>query len=98
MPHRRDQASHHDEAALGAGGLLAVGETGQHGVDDRVQRQAGVDVQFGREPDLGVDHVVGRKVLDAFEGHPVQGLRCLHHPDGVRERLQVAHQRCRARC
>ncbi len=97
MAHRRDQASHHNEAALGAGGLLAVGETGQHGIDDGVQRQAGVDVQLGREPDLGVHHVVGREILDALEGHPVQGLGRLHHPDGVRERLQVAHQRSAVR-
>ncbi len=97
MPHRGDQAAHRDGAALGAGGLLAVGETGEHRIDDRVQRQPGVDVQFGREPDLGVHHVVGREVLDALVGHPVQGLGCLHHPDGVRERLQIAHQRSAVR-
>ncbi len=93
MPHRGDQASHHNGAALGAGSLLAVGEAGEHGIDDCVQGQAGVDVQLGREADLGVHDVVGCKVLDALIGHPVQGLGCLHHPDGVRERLQIAHQR-----
>ena len=80
-------------AALGGGGLLAVGESGQHRVDHRVERQPRVDVQFGCEPDLGVHHVVGGQVLDALESDPVQCLRCLHHPDGVGERLEVAHQR-----
>ena len=56
-----------------------------------------VDVQFGREPDLGVHHVVGGQVFDALVGHPVQRLRRLHHPDGVRERLQVALERSAVR-
>ncbi len=97
VPHRGDQAAHGDAATLGAGGLLAVGEAGQHGVDDRVERQPAVDVQFGCEPDLGVDDVVGRQVLDALVGDPVQRLRRLHHADGVGERLQVAHQRSAVR-
>ena len=93
MPHRGNQAAHGDRAALAAGGLLAVGEAGQHRVDDRVQRQVPVDVQLGGEPDLGVHHVVGGQVFDALVGHPVQRFRRLHHPDGVRERLQVSLQR-----
>ena len=93
VPHRGDQAAHRDGAAVGAGGLLTVGETGQHGVDHRVQRQATVDVQFGREPHLRVDDVVGGQVLDALVCHPVQRLRRLHHPDRVRERFQVALER-----
>ena len=56
-----------------------------------------VDVQFGRESDLRVDDVVGSQVFDALVRHPVQRLRCLHHPDGVRERFQVAHQRSAVR-
>ena len=80
-----------------AGRLLAVGEAGEHRVDDRVQRQPAVDVQLGREPDLGVDDGVGGEVLDALEGHPVQRLGGLHDPDGVRERLQIAHQRSAVR-
>ena len=76
-----------------AGGFLAVGEAGQHGVDDRVERESPVDVQFGREPDFGVHDVVGRQVFDALVGHPVQRIRCLHHADRVRERFEVAHQR-----
>ena len=58
-----------------AAGLLTVGEPGQHRVDHRVERQPAVDVQFGGEPDLGVDDGVGGQVLDAFERHPVQRLR-----------------------
>ena len=97
VPHRGDQAAHRDGASVGADGLLAVGEPGQHRVDDVVERQPFVDVQFRREPDLGVDHVVGGQVLDALVGHPVQRLGRLHHPDRVRERLQVAHQRAAVR-
>ena len=85
------------DAALAAGGLLAVGEAGQHRVDHRVQRQPAVDVQFRGEPDLGVHHVVGGQVFDALVGHPVQRLRRLHHPDGVRERLQVPLERSAVR-
>ena len=97
VPHRGDQAAHRDGAALGARGLLPVGETGQHGVHHRVQRQATIDVQFGREPDLGVHHVVGGQVFDTLVRHPVQRLGRLHHPDRVRERFQVAHQRSAVR-
>ena len=80
-----------------AGGLLSVGEAGQHRVDHRVQRKPAVDVQFGREPDLGVHDVVGGQILHALDGHPVQRLRRLHHPDRVRERLQVALERSAVR-
>ena len=82
---------------VGSGRLLPVGEAGQHRVDDRVERQPAVDVQLGGEPDLGVDHGVGGQVLDALEGHAVQRLGGLHDADGVRERLQVAHQRSAVR-
>ena len=81
----------------GGGGLLPVGETGEHRVDDGVQGQSAVDVQLRCEPDLGVDDVVGDQVLDALVGDPVQRLRGLHDADGVRERLQVAHQRSAVR-
>ena len=86
--------------ALGAGGLLAVGEAGQHRVDHRVQRQPPIDVQFGREPDLGVHDVVGRQVLDALVGHPVQRLRCLHHarPCARTARGSAPATRCARRC
>ena len=82
---------------IGGRGLLPVGEAGQHGVDDGVQRQTRGDVQFGGEPHLGVDHIVGRQILGAFGGDPVQRLRGLHDGDGVRERLQVADQRSAVR-
>ena len=97
VPHRGDQAAHGDAPALGAGRLLTVGEAGQHRVDDRVERQPAVDVQFWREPDLGVHDVVGRQVFDALVGHPVQRLRCLHHPDRVRERFEVTNERTAVR-
>ena len=61
------------------------------------KRQPAVDVQLGCEPDLGVHDVVVGQVLDALEGHPVQRLGGLHDADGVRERLQVAHQRSAVR-
>ena len=40
VPHRGDQAAHHDRTPGGSRRLLPVGETGQHRVDDRVERQA----------------------------------------------------------
>src|SRR4029077_12699442 len=92
VPHRGDETAHGDAASLGAGGLLAIGEAGQYGVDDGVERQPAVDVQLGCEPDLGVDDVVGRQVVDTLVGDPVQRLRRLHHADGVGERFEVAFQ------
>ena len=60
---------------LGGGGFLAVGEAGQDGVDDRVERESPVDVQFGREPDFGVHNVVGRQIFDfAVYGKLVENL------------------------
>ena len=56
-----------------------------------------VDVQFGGEPDLGVDDVVAGQVLDALDGHPVQRVGGLHDPDGVGERLEVPDQRAAVR-
>ena len=52
-----------------------------------------LDVQLGREPDLGVDDAVGGEVLGALARDPVQRVGGLHDADGVRERLQVALQR-----
>ncbi len=97
VPHCGDQAAHRDGAALAAGGLLAVGEPGQHRVDHRIEREPAVDVQFGGETDLGVDDVVIGQVLDALVGHPVQRLRCLHHPDRVGEGFQVTLERSAVR-
>src|SRR6266702_1340535 len=45
-----------------------------------------------REPDLSVDHPVGRQVLGALRGHPPQRVRGLHDRDRVPERVQVNFQ------
>src|SRR6478752_2146557 len=97
VAHRGHQATHGDRAPFGAGGLLSVGEARQHRVHHRVKRKPAVDVQFGCEPDLGVHDVVGGQILHALDGHPIQRLRRLHHPDRVRERLQVALERSAVR-
>ncbi len=97
VPHGGHQQSHHDRPARCRTSLLAVGEPGQHGVDDLVEGHAAVDVQLGSEPDLGVDHRVLGQVLYALVRHPVQRLGGLHHRHGVRERLQVALQRAAVR-
>lgn len=93
VAHRGHQAAHHDGAAQRGGRGHPVDESGQHRIDHLVERQAAVDVQFGGESHLGVDHVVGGQIRHALAGDPVQRLGGLHHPDGVRERLEIAHQR-----
>ncbi len=97
MPHRGDQTTHHDGTPGGGRRLLSVGESRQHGVDHRVERQAPVDVQLRGEPHLGVDHRVRGQVFHAFVGNAVQRLRRLHHRDGMRERFEVALQRAAVR-
>lgn len=47
VAHRGDQAADGDRTAGRSGGLLAIGESGQHGVHDLVERQPAVDVQLG---------------------------------------------------
>lgn len=97
VPHRGDQQAHHDRTARAGTGLLAVGESSQHGIDDRVEGHPAVDVQLGCEPHLGVDHRVGGQVFHALVGDAVQRLGRLHHRDGVGKRLQVALQRAAVR-
>ena len=58
-----------------------------------VEREPAVDVQLGREADLGVHDAVGGQVLRALGGDPGQRLARLHDADGVREGLEVALQR-----
>ncbi len=97
VAHGGDQAAHRDGPAGAGRGAFTVDEPGQHGVDHLVERQPAVDVQFGGEPDLGVDDVVGGQILHAFIGDAVQRLGGLHHADGVRERFEVALQRAAVR-
>ena len=49
--------------------------------------------QLRREAHLGVHDAVGGEVQRALARHPVDRVGGLHHADGVRERLEVAHQR-----
>ena len=78
----------------GRGGL---GAAGREAVEDRLHglldRGALRGQQLRRHPDLGVDDAVGGQVQRALAGHPAHRLGPLHHPDGVREGLQVADQR-----
>ena len=47
VPHRGDQAAHRDGVALAAGGLLAIGEAGKHGVDHLIEGETAVDMRSG---------------------------------------------------
>ena len=93
VPHGREQLPHLDQRPVATSLLLALGEAVSHRLDHLRQRQPLLQVQLGGVADLGVDHAVGRQVEDALARHPPQRLGGLHHPDGVREGLQVALQR-----
>ena len=74
---------------LGRAGREAV----DHRLDDGLDRQPARRRQLGCEAHLGVHDAVGGEVERALPRHPVDGVGGLHDADGVRERLQVAHQR-----
>ena len=59
VPHRGDQTAHDDGTPCCRGSLLPVGETRKHRVGDGIERQPPVDVQFGGEAHLGVNHRIG---------------------------------------
>ncbi len=88
VPHRCQQR---DDADRPVGAALA--EALLHGLHHLGQRQVALQVQLGREADLGVDDAVVGQVLRALAGDPHKRVVGLHHPDGVRERRQVARQR-----
>ncbi len=68
------------------------GEANEHGIDDLVKAETLFGVEFGREPDLGIDDAVGGEVFGALTGN-LRGRRCgLHHCDGVRECLEVQRE------
>ena len=93
VPHRGEQRADPDPVTVRGRPRRPLGEPGQHRVHDLVEGQPLLDVQLGREPDLGVDHPVRGEVLGALGGDPLQRGLGLHDGDGVRERLQVALQR-----
>ncbi len=68
-------------------------EAADGGLHHRVERQPAVQVLLGGEAALGVHDAIGCQVLGALVGDALQGLGGLHHPDGVREPLQVQLQR-----
>ena len=76
-----------------AASRLPCGEAVDHRLDDVLDREALGRRQLRREAHLGVHDAVGGQVEGALAGHPVDRLGPLHHADGVRERLQVLHQR-----
>ena len=90
--HRAADRVDGDRPAVGGGVGLAASETARDGVDDRVEREPGGDVQLGREPDLGVDHAVGGEVDRRLVGDPLDRLRPLHHGERVLERGQVLQE------
>ena len=72
LAHRREDGAHDDRVALGSASLHAVREALQHRFDDFVQGQTAVEVQFGRESNLGVDDAVAREVERRFEGDALE--------------------------
>ena len=50
-------------------------EAVEHGLDDLVEREAGLDVQLGSEAHLGVDDAVGGEVLRRTRRPPARGRR-----------------------
>jgi hypothetical protein len=64
----------------------------EHRLDGLLEGHAAGE-QLRRHAHLGVHDAVRGQVQGALAGHPVHGVGPLHHADGVRERLQVAHQR-----
>ena len=74
MPHRGEQRADPDPVPGRRRRGGAGGHPVQHGPDHLGQGQAPLGVQFGREPDLRVDHPVGGQVLHAFGGHPDQAI------------------------
>ena len=93
MPHGRDDGTDPDRPAAFGRLRLALAEAGHGRLDHLVEVQAALEVLLGSPPDLGVDHPVVGQVLDRFAGHPAQALGGLHDADGVREGLQVPHER-----
>jgi hypothetical protein len=69
-----------------------LAKPGLHRLDHRLQRQPAPGAQLGRVTDLGVHDTVGGQVEHGLRGDPLQRLLPLQHRDGVRERLEVAHQ------
>ena len=67
----------------------ALGESGQHGLDDLVEGEALLRVERRGVPDLGVHDPVGGKVGGAFGGDPVAGIGLLHDAHRVGEGLEV---------
>ncbi len=93
MPHRSEQAADPDLAPVGPGVLLALPEPFEDVLDDVVEAQSALEMLFGREPHLRVDHAVVGQVLRALARDPAQTDRGLHHRDGVREGLEVELER-----
>ena len=93
LAHGAEQRAHPDRGA-GLGGLPAADrEAVDHRLDDVLDGQPLRGRQLRGEAHLGVDDAVGGQVERALAGHPVDRLGVLHHADGVREGLQVPHQR-----
>ena len=70
----------------------SAGEAGEHGVEHLGDREPVLDVELGREPDLGVHDAVGGEVLGALGGDALDRVAVLHHADRVGERLEVEHE------
>ncbi len=74
------------------GPLRAGAQAVQDRLDHRVERKPTLDVQLWSKPDLSVDDAVRYEVFGALTSHPSERVRGLHDPDGMAERLQIAHE------
>ena len=85
MPNRCQQ-----NADPNATARTADAEPFKHRLNDFVELQPLVDVQFGGEPHLRVDDVVGGEIFRTFGGHSHERVTSLHDRERVGERLQIS--------
>ncbi|CAB4863619.1 unannotated protein [freshwater metagenome] len=84
---RAHGAEQHIHGEVGARGTAP--EAVHHGLHHLVERQSGLGVQLWCAPHLGVHDTVRCEVLGTLEGHALDGVTVLHHPDGVGEGLEI---------
>ena len=93
MSHGRDEHADPDRRAGGGRLTLPLAETFEDGQDDLVKAQPLLDMQLGSEARFGIHDAIRGQIDRTFTGYAPQLLLGLHHRHGVREGLQVTHQR-----